>query len=96
MTSNAPFTVPFAGHLLDTDRRVLASTPIYDYAAQLWDVGHDHAHYADADCEGPMLLCRVSAGRCPEFVAEWSYMDAAVAAYDLDVYQATHADVVTV
>lgn len=81
--SNAQFTVSFGGHLLAADRVTLAAAPIFDYERQVWGVGHDHAHYVDEDCGGEMLLCRVSAAECPEFLAEWGERDALVAADEL-------------
>lgn len=83
MQSNAPFTVSFNGHLMASDRDTLAMAPLYDYERQAWTEGHDHGHYGDADCEGPILLCRVAAARCPEFLAEWGEGEAVTAAADL-------------
>lgn len=84
---NAPFTVSFGGHLDPEERRTLATTPIYDYDREEWSEGHDHAHYAEEDCTSPMLLCRVPANLCDEFIAEWGPFAADAAADDLAEFQ---------
>lgn len=84
MAGQHTYTVGFGGHLLPADRATLATASRFDYRRQVWTVGHDHAHYADPDCEGRMLLCGVSAGECATFMAEWSRRDAAAAALELE------------
>lgn len=53
-----------ARHADATDAALMASGCHYDYRAQTWLDGHDHAHIVSNDPTAPLLFCGADAVSC--------------------------------